>query len=220
MLIQFKPQNILIIFLAMCCGFLASCNKNFTMKIGDQDVYAFGAEDPCNFITSNGLRVSWKSSPPVHLIITASVPTEYDSEILKAADIWNSVRGRQLVYIYRDNSFSNPPGYDHVNAIYWSTTWDTELANQQARTAVRWDISKIQDADVRINAKNFSFYKDGDTDTFGKVHMQSLILHELGHAVGLVHIEEPDSVMQAYLKSQTVRIKPGAIDNSSLSCEY
>ncbi|MBC7465574.1 MAG: matrixin family metalloprotease [Bdellovibrio sp.] len=222
-LITFDLKSTRILLFAIGIGLLSllvSCGNNFGLKIGDQDVYAFGSEEPCNFITSNGFRVSWKSDPPVNIIITSSVPSEYDSEILKAADIWNSVKGQQLVHIYRDNSFKNDPGYDKVNAIYWMPDWDTDLSNQQARTSVRWDSSKLQDADIRINAKNFTFFKEGDESTAGKVHLQSLVLHELGHAVGLVHIEETASVMQAYLKSQTIRNKPGAVDTSSLSCEY
>lgn len=208
------------LFLVAGCCFLSSCNKGFTLKIGDQDVYAFGSQESCNFITSNGLRISWKSDPPIDLIITSDVPAEYDSEILKAAEIWNNSKGRPLLRIYRDNKFSNPPGDDKTNAIYWSTTWDSDQSSQQARTSVRWDISKIKDADVRINAKNFSFYKEGDPSTYGKVHLESLILHELGHAVGLAHIEQDESVMQPYLKSQFVRTQPGAVDLRSLSCEY
>lgn len=224
MLRLFNKKHILVLVFAVVCSLLSSlllgCGKNFTLKIGDQDVYAFGSEESCNFITSNGFRVSWKSAPPVNIIITASVPTEYDSDILKAAQIWNSAKGRQLVNIYRDDNFKNEPGYDQVNAIYWMTTWDADLGNQQARTSVRWDGNKLKDADIRINAKNFVFYKEGDTSTGGKVHLQSLVLHELGHAVGLVHIEETESVMQAYLKSQTIRNQPGAVDTRSLSCEY
>ena len=217
-----KP--ILFLFFAVGCslfsGLLLGCGKNFSLKIGDQDIYAFGNEESCNFITSNGFRVSWKSSPPVNIIITPSVPTEYDSVILNAALIWNSAKGRPLVKVYRDDSFKNDPGYDQTNAIYWMTTWDDDLGNQQARTSVRWDGSKLQDADIRINAKNFLYYKEGDTSIGGRVHLESLILHEFGHALGLVHNEQTESVMQAYLKSQTVRNQPGPVDVRSLGCEY
>lgn len=217
---NFRFHHFQFLLFVIFCSFLSSCNKNSTLKIGDQDVYAFQSQDSCNFITSNGLRISWKSAPPVNIIITSSVPAEYDSAILNAGGIWNSSKGRQLVHIYRDNSFSNPAGSDQTNAIYWTTSWDADQANQQARTSVRWDISKIKDADIRINAKNFEFYKDGDANTSSKVHMESLILHELGHVVGLGHIEDDKSVMQVYLKSETVRIEPGDVDTKSLSCEY
>lgn len=215
----FNFTDLRLIIIAMSCGFLMSCNKGFTLKIGDQDIFAFGPQESCNFVTTNGLRVSWKSSVPVNLIITSSVPTQFDSEIYKAAATWNGYKGRYLITAHRDNSFTNGPGDDKQSAIYWSTDWNDE-PTQQARTSVRWDISKIKDADIRINAKNFTYYKDSDLDTYGKIHFESLILHEMGHVLGLSHIEKSGSVMQAYLKTQTVRNVTSDTDNNSLNCEY
>ena len=216
-----KPIFLLVVGL---CLFASGCNKGFTLKIEDQDVLAFGSQDSCNFITttvlSNTLRVSWKSATPINLIITASVPTDFDSEILNAAEKWNSSLGRNLMIVGRDNRFANGPGNDGVNAIYWSTEWQTEQAAQQARTAVRWDVSKLKDTDVRINAKNFDFYKTGDQDLSGKIHLESLMIHEFGHVLGLTHIADIASVMQTQLKSATTRNQPGAIDLSSANCEY
>ena len=172
------------------CVFTVGCSKGFTLKINDQDVLAFGSQDSCNFITtavlSNTLRVSWKSATPITLIITAGVPAEFDTEIISAAAKWNSSLGKNLFVVRRDNGFSNPPGSDGVNAIYWLTDWQVEQAVQQARTAVRWDVSKLQDTDVRINAKNFNFYKTGDIDINGKIHLESLLIHEFGHTFGLL----------------------------------
>ena len=204
--------------------FFFGCNKGFTLKIKDQDFLAFGNQESCNFTTttvlSNSLRVSWKASTPANFVITASVPVEFDADIKNAAAKWNSIVGSTIITVVRDNSFSNPPGNDGVNGIYWMTAWEDTNSNQQARTAVRWDVSKIVDADVRINAKNFQFYKTGDSNSSGKVNFESLILHELGHGLGLAHIEAADSVMQVYLPYQTLRNQPGATDRSSLKCEY
>jgi len=218
-------QRILLpTFLVGALLFLGGCNKGFTLKIEDQDIFAFGAQDSCNFITatvlSNTLRVSWKSDTPVNLVITPSVPEEFDTEILSAADKWNSTLGKNLIHITRDNSFSAPPASDRVNAIYWSTEWDSDQASQQARTAIRWDVSKLLDTDIRVNAKNFIYYKNGDTNKAGKIHLESLLVHELGHALGLSHIADLASVMQTHLKSETSRNQPGAVDSDSLKCEY
>ncbi len=203
---------------------LFGCNKGFTIKIQDQDVLALGAQESCNFITttvlSNSLRVSWKDATPATFIITAAVPAAFDSDIRSAAAKWNAVVGKQLIIIVRSNDFTGPPANDGVNAIYWMTDWESANANQQARTAVRWDISKITDTDIRVNAKNFQFYSSSEPDPNGRVNFESLILHELGHALGLTHIALQNSVMQVTLQSATLRNQPGAIDSSSLKCEY
>lgn len=212
-----------LVLLLGFCVFTNGCNKGFTLKIQDQDVFAFGSQDTCNFITttvlSNSLRVSWKSATPVNLVITQSVPAEFDSEILAAIEKWNTTLGKNLITAARDNSFLSGPGSDRVNAIYWSTTWDADSI-QQAKTAVRWDISRLIDADIRINAKDFRFYKTADASPQGRVHLESLVIHELGHVMGLAHISESQSVMQTHLASATTRNQPGAIDVRSMNCEY
>lgn len=185
---------------------------------------AFGAQDSCNFITTNvlanSLRISWKASTPIYFIITADVPVEFDDDIQSAAKKWNSVVGKDLIHVGRDPTFTKSPGNDGVNGIYWMTDWEPENANQQARTAVRWDISRIVDADIRVNAKNFTFYKTSDVNSAGRVNFESLILHEMGHATGLTHILAADSVMQVSLKDQTLRTQPAPVDITSLKCEY
>ena len=206
------------------CLFSVGCNKGFTLKIQDQDVFAFGSQDSCNFITAtvlaNSLRISWKTSTPVTFVITGGVPVEFDSEIIAASAKWNKSLGKNLITVVRDNGFKNTPGTDRVNAIYWSADWDVDQPFHQARTAVRWDISRLIDADIRINAKNFIFSKTEDVSQQGKINLESLLVHELGHAMGLIHNTASDSVMQTHLGSGVLRNQPGAVDTRSMNCEY
>ena len=65
-------------------------------------------------------------------------------------------------------------------------------------------------------------HDDREDFTFGlgKVHFKSLIIHELGHALGLDHNEEQGSVMNSSLASGVIRAEVGMQDTSSLKCEY
>lgn len=174
----------------------------------------------CNFITNNlGVRVSWKSAPPIYFRITPSVPAKFDSAIASAARKWNNTH-RTLILVSRDNNYTQPPAENGVNAIYWMNEWSSSSPNEQARTSVNWNLSKITDTDIKINAKNFSYYIDSDENQNGKVHLESLLVHEFGHALGLSHILERTSVMQPTLDSQTTRNQPGWVDMDSLNCEY
>lgn len=165
------------------------------------------------------VRVSWKSSTPIYFVITASVPTKYDSTIISAATKWNNTH-RTLISVSRNNAFTNSPADDGTNAIYWMNDWSSSPSTEQARTSVNYNISKITDTDIKINAKDFSYYIDSDTSTYGKVHFESLMVHEFGHSLGLQHINESGSVMQPKLNTQTVRNQPSATDIDSLNCEY
>jgi len=210
-----------LIFLSSLLFLLNSCNRGMVLKIGDQDIFAFGTEDSCNFVqNAQGVRVSWKSAVPFHLLITSSVPPKYDSAILKAVNTWNARKGMTLIEAHRDNAAPNSVGSDGVNGIYWLTEWSSDQQNEQGRTSIKWDISKLKEVDIKINAKNFKFYTDTDSDKTGKISLESLILHELGHAMGLKHIEQSDSVMQPYLATGKDRNTPGNIDINSLNCEY
>jgi hypothetical protein len=214
---QLLPLTTCIFILALSGG----CSKPLSLKIGDQDIFAFGSQDSCNFVLSaQGARVSWKSSVPVHFIITSSVPAEFEESIKIAANTLNSMKRMTLIEVHRDNSYPTSAANDGTNGIYWLDTWDADMPKEQGRTAVKWDISKIRDADIKINAKNFKFFKSGDTDSAGKINVESLLLHEFGHALGLKHIDDTKSMMQPYLAAGFDRNLAGDVDINSLNCEY
>jgi predicted Zn-dependent protease len=98
-------------------------------------------------------------------------------------------------------------------------TWEADKPSEQARTSIYWAGNTIQEADLRINNKNFSFYIDSpakDTD----VQLTSLLVHELGHVLGLKHNDQEPSVMATYLAMHTIRKDLSAQDLTSIECEY
>lgn len=219
--IEMPIVSILLFHLIVVLSLSSCSKKGLTIKIGDQDVLALGSIDACNFVqNSQGLRVSWKSSTPVSFIISPGVPPQYDATIAKAAAIWNTYLKMELIRVVRDNGVTNPPGDDRFNVIYWMTDWPADQNMEQARTAIRWDISKLRDADIKINAKNFEFYAEGENGSAGKISLLSLLLHEMGHGAGLKHILDGSSIMQTHLASNTDRVTPTKTDIESLECEY
>ena len=217
-MLKFYKILILSVFVAMLYG---CSNKGLTLKIGDQDVLALSNIESCNFVqNSQGIRVSWKSSTPINFMINANVPAKYDATIEHAATIWNNYLHKDLIHVYRDNSFTNAAGDDKYNVIYFMSTWPTDQNMEQARTAIRWDVSKLRDADIKVNVANFSLYADGESALDGQISLLSLIIHEMGHAVGLKHIPSTLSVMQTHLGSNTDRNTPALVDLESLGCEY
>lgn len=216
------PRFQIILILSIFALVLNGCSKRgLTLKIGDQDVLALSSIESCNFVqNSQGIRVSWKSATPINFMINADIPSKYDATIEHAATIWNNYLHKDLIHVYRNNSFTNPPGDDKYNVIYFMTTWPVDQNMEQARTAIRWDVSKLRDSDIKVNAANFSLYADGETAIQGQISLLSLMLHEMGHAVGLKHIPDNLSVMQTHLGSNTDRNTPAPVDLESLGCEY
>lgn len=177
-------------------------------------------EADCNFVMSSQIqRVSWKGQFPVKIYISPEVPTELRESVRIAASQWNYKFNKEAIVIYESDNVPATAKKDGVNAIYWQKTWDEAKPEEQARTTILWKGDTITEADILVNAKNHQFSAFGKLEPH-KVDFTSLMVHELGHVLGLQHVEGEPSVMQAKLADSTERIVPTETDVNSLKCEY
>jgi hypothetical protein len=139
--------------------------------------------------------------------------------ISAAVTEWNTRVGRQVLKIggWAVNT-NGQPTQDGQNVIYMLSDWEADKANEQARTTVYWAGDRVYEADIRINDRNFDF-SWGDPEP-ERVDMQSLILHEFGHVMGLAHSVTPQSVMARSLPNATKRRELSVADQTSIRCEY
>jgi hypothetical protein len=186
----------------------------------------------CGYVQNvYGERISWKGKLPVSLYVHSSMPSQYYVALQSAIQKWESDSGRDLFKIVGYGiQGATEPRQDGVNVIYWMNTWEQEKANEQARTSVYWIGDQIHETDIRVNAQRFngsqysgfSFYLQSPQNS-GDVHFESLMIHELGHVLGLKHKDAGGSVMNPYLASATVRPSDGLMpgtDIEALQCEY
>ncbi len=177
-------------------------------------------QEPCGFVQNvYGERISWKDSGAVPLAVDESFPVEMMPALQAAIKNWELALGRPVFRISQTKYMSSGPQQDGVNVIYWLKTWEANKSLEQARTSVYWVGDKIREADIRLNAAKFTFFIDSSTDARA-VHLESLLVHELGHVLGLKHREDSGSVMATYLASQSKRNAVAEADKADLKCEY
>src|SRR5690606_31505228 len=122
--------------------------------------------------------------------------------IVAAARTWEERAGRRLFDIETRKIQGGEPQKNGMSIIYWRSTWESDRASEQARTTVYWIGDQIKEADIRVNAQDFRFY--WNQHSVG-INIEALILHELGHVLGLKHRDEGGSVMATYLASGSDR---------------
>jgi hypothetical protein len=178
------------------------------------------AQEDCGFVQNvYGERISWKTQNPIPLLVDESFPQAYMVSLQNAMKAWEVALGRPVFYIAQTAYPGKSPAQDGVNVIYWLRNWESNRPHEQARTSIFWVGDQIKEADIRINAKNFSFFTGASSAQQG-IHLDSLLIHELGHVFGLKHKDDSGSVMATYLASSTQRTKIASVDLNHLKCEY
>lgn len=184
-------------------------------------------QNDCGFVQNvYGERISWKGTLPITIYLHESVPVEQFSAIERAAKTWEEASGKKLFNIVTNQILRGAinPQKDGKNVIYYFKSWEVEKSSEQARTSIYWVGDQLKEADMRINAQNFNYYWNqpgaASMESANSVNIEALVIHELGHVLGLKHKDRDSSVMATYLANNTDRVLISETDKSALQCEY
>lgn len=191
-------------------------------------------QDNCGFVqNAYGERIVWKTKDLIPLYISSNIPEKLRPAIYRAAKTWENHIGRSIFQIIESSGAPGvEPRKDGINGIYFLNQWEANKKSEQGRTSVYWAADQIMEADIRINAEDFSFYDTDKNDVVysrNTVHaysgseaysFEALILHELGHFLGLKHADAHGSVMVTHLRAFEDRTEVSADDSQSIQCAY
>lgn len=204
------------------------------------------AEEACNFVQNRmNRRVSWARMPIV-FYADSNITAQQETEIREAMAIWNDLfkpnkvfelvgRSKQLPQPVMNNGEVIPDGYNGIYIANKDIFENSNVKDEQARTSISFRGDFIYESDILIDESESFFYANNEIKSSeGKISFKSLIVHELGHVLGLEHIEEQGyalsaksdanvlvpSVMNPKLQNGEYRVDITDKDFDSLACEY
>lgn len=142
---------------------------------------------------------------PIQYRFGQNLNQEQRMHLSAAMTIWETAVGKKLFQIIGIHEGVTGDHFkdlyssleDHVNGHYLDADWAKTSKPSHVLATTIWNTEEysnsIATADIRFNTKNYII---GDsllnqpTDTQEVVDMQSLALHELGHLLGLAHVDE------------------------------
>lgn len=209
-------KSLLGVFLFIFCG----CTKGINLGPQRAEFLATAAQDECGYLQNEfGQRISWKSHIPVDFFVSKTIPEEFHQDIIEAADIWNRASGKTIIKIHLNDTEDTFSTTDQKNSIIGLTSWDEDKNTQQALTVAKYRGNLINSADIKVNLKDFAYYSK-EPQNSKQIHFGSLLVHELGHTLGLKHAVMKPTVMWATLGSINIRTQLSNTDQTSVECEY
>ncbi|HXH29446.1 MAG TPA: matrixin family metalloprotease [Bacteriovoracaceae bacterium] len=188
-----------------------------------------------------GAPYYWLSySSPKALKISESFSVDEVQNIVDMSSAWKtSVSNKKTFFDHGtdripeiSNSVSNLDNLrDQVLGIYKTTTWPanlpgsalavTQLFGRRYNIGASDEYVNIEHADILVN---FDIYTFDTNDTGNGFDLRTVLLHEMGHFIGLTHkglnSDTNASIMYPSVGPTTVKRVPTVVDAADISAKY
>ena len=158
-----------------------------------------------SYRTCDGNAIKWNSNWTNMYISTTSFPagSTWDSRLQNAMWHWNNVKGSSFnFYVGRDTDGTHSSG-NGVNEVYMTSSISGALAVTYTTYDCYWlfgYVYGIKETDIGFNS-NYSWSTSTysySNPTGSPYNFEGVALHELGHALGLLHEDRWMATMNSY----------------------
>ncbi len=133
--------------------------------------------------------VKWASAPVRYFVNERDIPgvtaTEFGAAVGRAAATWQAVPGTTLGFAFQGFTNAPPTGMDGRNTLGFLERPDLDRVLGATSLLLDAATGALIEADIFFNTRfQWSVAPQGEA---GRVDLESVVLHELGHFVGLGH---------------------------------
>ena len=187
--------------------------------------------------SSNALAPSYWANPsaafPLNVRLSSDFASNEIDSIRTSANAWSSAVGNKETFFNTTTTTTEKGGdlgsyNDGLMGVYKLNTWPSDLPGSALAVTQIFGIRKnigstseaieISHADILVNYANFSFSTDGGSG----YDLETVVLHEFGHFLGLGHDSSSttESVMYPTISRFSQNRSPRSNDQSNIENLY